>query len=485
MTSSPGGPTLVAIDLGAESCRASMLQWRGEAPRITMVRRFANAPVDHGSAGLRWDLERIHVELEAALHACAELAADGIDGIGVTGWAVDYVRLDPHGRSLATPYCYRDPRTQSAMAAVHDILAAEQLYARTGVQIQPLNTIYQLYADRLAGHDAAPWVNLPESILHWLGAPRIAEITNATHTALMEPGQRAWCDAIFSALGLNRAAAPELVAPGTVLGPVRADLRSLPAFARTQIIAPACHDTASAVAGIPGSNKPWAYISSGTWSLVGMLQPQALRTPEACAASFTNLGAADGRILLHRGIAGMWLLQQCVKTWAPQRAWAVQELIAEARRVPAPDAPIDLNDPAFIPPGDMPARINAQRISRGLAPLAESPDAAPQYAVLTFHSLAARYAEALREITKLTGLRPERICIVGGGSRNAFLNELTSAATGLPVVACAQESSTLGNFAVQLAALESATGVAVPDAMALHAAVLAEAASASPEGDSA
>ncbi|MGB6134441.1 MAG: FGGY-family carbohydrate kinase [Acidobacteriaceae bacterium] len=477
---SSGGPTLVAVDLGAESCRVSMLQWQGEAPHITMVRRFANAPVDHGAAGLRWDLERIRTELDFALHACAGLAPGGIDGIGVTGWAVDYVRLDPKGQPLAAPHCYRDPRAQSAMAAVHAILPAEQLYARTGVQIQPLNTIYQLYADRLAGNDAAPWVNLPESILHWLGAPRIAETTNATHTALIEPGQRAWCEEIFSALGLNHAAAPEVIEPGTVLGPVRADLRSLPAFARTQIIAPACHDTASAVAGIPGSDKPWAYLSSGTWSLVGMLQPQALRTPEACAAGFTNLGAADGQILFHRGIAGMWLLQQCLKTWAPQRAWAVEELIAEARRVSASEALIDLDDPVFIPPGDMPARINAQRISRWLAPLAESEDAAPQFAALIFHSLAARYAETLREITKLTGLRPERICIVGGGSRNAFLNELTSAATGLPVVACAQESSTLGNFAVQWAALESHTGVAVPDAIARHAAVLAVAVSAPP-----
>lgn len=485
MTSSPGGPTLVAVDLGAESCRVSMLQWQGEAPRMTMVRRFANAPVDHGAAGLRWDLERIRTEIEAALHACARLAPDGIDGIGVTGWAVDYVRLDPKGRPLAAPYCYRDPRTQSAMAAVHAILPAEDLYARTGVQIQPLNTIYQLYADRLAGNDAAPWVNLPECIMHWLGASRIAEITNAGHTALMEPGQRAWCDAIFTALGLNRAAAPEIIAPGTILGPVRADLRSVPAFARTQIIAPACHDTASAIAGIPGSDKPWAYISSGTWSLVGMLQHQALRTPEACAASFTNLGAANGQILFHCGIAGMWLLQQCLKTWAPQRSWAVGELIAEARLVPAPDALIDLDDPAFVPPGDMPVRINAQRRSRGLAPLAESPDAAPRFAALIFHSLAARYAEAVQEITQLTGSRPERICIVGGGSRNAFLNELTSAATGLPVVVCAQESSTLGNFAVQWAALASPTGVAVPDAMARHAAILAGAASAPPDGDSA
>ena len=475
MTRSPGGPTLVAVDLGAESCRVSILQWQGETPRIAMVRRFGNSPVDHIAVGLRWDLEHIRAELEAALHDCAERAPDGIDGIGVTGWAVDYVRLDAHGQPLAAPYCYRDPRTQPAMAAVHAILPAEQLYARTGVQIQPLNTIYQLYADRLAGNDAALWVNLPESILHWLGAPCIAEFTNATHTALIDPDRRTWCDAIFSALDLNRAAAPELVAPGTVLGPLRNDLRSLSAFSGTQIIAPACHDTASAIAGIPGSDRPWVYISSGTWSLVGMLQPQALKTAEACAAKFTNLGAADGQILFHRSIVGMWLLQQCRKTWAPQRSWPIEELIDESRRVSAPEALLDLDDPAFVSPGNMPTRINAQRTGRGLARLPESPGAAPHYAALIFHSLAARYAEALREITKLTGSHPEKICIVGGGSRNAFLNDLTSAATGRPVVACVQESSTLGNFAVQCAALASPRGIAAPQEIAGYAAKLASA----------
>ncbi len=479
MTASTGGPTLVAVDLGAESCRVSMLLWQGDAASVKMVRRFANAPVDRGAAGLRWDLERICTELEVALHNCADLAPEGIDAIGVTGWAVDYVRLDPNGIPLAPPYCYRDSRTQSTMAAVHAVLPAAQLYARTGVQIQALNTIYQLYADKLAGNDAAPWVSLPEYILHWLGAPRIAELTNATHTALIAPGQRGWCDEIFSLIGLNRAAAPELIAPGTVLGSLRPDLRSLPAFARTQLIAPACHDTASAIAGIPGSEEPWAYLSSGTWSLVGMLQPRTLRTPEACAAGFTNLGAADGQILFHRGIAGMWLLQQCLKTWEPKRAWAINELIAAARNLPAPglsvsDALIDLDDPALIPPGDVPARINAQRASRGVAPLPGSPEAAPQFAALIFHSLAARYADTLREITRLTGSRPRRICIVGGGSRNAFLNELTEAATGLPVEACAQESSTIGNFAVQSAALASPSYIAAPREIARYAALISQ-----------
>lgn len=450
------GPSLIAIDLGAESCRVSLLQWRGDQPRIDMVRRFANAPHDHGFDGLRWNLDRICVELEAGLRECAELAPEGIAGIGVTGWAVDYVRLSRSGKPTGPPFCYRDPRARTAMEEVHAILPAEKLYVMTGVQIQPLNTIYQLFADKRGETDhSAPWLNLPEYILHWLGAPRIAEYTNATHTGLIDPERRQWSDAIFAALGLERAAAPEIVSPSTVLGPLREDLACLPALATTQLIAPACHDTASAVAGIsPRCPGEWAYISSGTWSLVGTRLGKCLKTPEAGVRGFTNLGAADGTILFHRGIAGLWLLQQCMNTWNSERAWSLPELIAAARNLPEPNEALDLDDPAFGLPGDMPACINEQLRRRNLPVLPDGCEAAPHYANLIFHSLARRYAALLRDVEDLTKVRPARICVAGGGSRNEYLNELTANATGVPVERCAVESSTLGNFAVQWARLE-------------------------------
>lgn len=456
-------PAMVAIDLGAESCRVSLLRWVGNAAEIRMMRRFANGPLTDGPH-LRWDLERVCCELERGLRLCAETVPEGIASLGVTGWGVDYVRLNPSGQPLAQPFCYRDARNRRAMEQLHAIIPAGDLYARTGVQVQALNTIYQLYADRLAGAPTAPWVQLPEYILHWLGAPRVAEYTNATHTNLIDPPTRQWSDSLFSAIGLDRRAAPELVAPGTKLGSLRGDLARLAAFAHTQLIAPACHDTASAVAGIPGGANPWAYISSGTWSLVGAPIAGTVRTPDAFAHGFTNLGAADGRTLFHRGVAGMWLLQQCIHTWNKNRAWTVSELVSEAQDLPAPDAPLDLDDPAFVAPGDMPARIAAQRRQHGLDPL----DAAPQVANLIFHSLARCYGDTLRAMERLTGRRAERICVVGGGSRNAYLNALTQAATGIPVEACSAESSTVGNFAVQRAALE---GGAIAD----HAHMLAQA----------
>ena len=292
------------------------------------------------------------------------------------------------------------------------------------------------------------------------GSARLAcaEFTNGTHTGLIHADTRQWSDEIFAALGLDRAAAPEIVSPGTALGPLRDDLRYLPAFAHTQLIAPACHDTASAIAGIPEPAGNWAYVSSGTWSLVGRPMTQSLRTREAFTRGFTNLGAADGGILFHRGLPGMWLLRQCMNVWDQERGWKLADLIAEARRLPAPDRLLDLDDPALLPPGDMTARINEQRQRQGAEPLPSGCDAAPHYANLIFHSLAERYGSLITQIAEMTGQRPHHISVVGGGSQNEYLNALTAEATGLPVQRCSAESSTLGNFALQWARIEQSSG---------------------------
>lgn len=465
-------PANIAIDLGAESCRVSLLQWTRKDARIRIVRRFANAPCERAGE-LHWDIDRICAELATGLHKCAELAPEGIASIGVTGWAVDCVRLGAGGRPLCAPFCYRDTRTHAAMQAVHALIPADELYARTGVQIEPINTLYQLYADKLAGTpDSAPWINLPEYILHWLGAPAVAEYTNATHTGLIDPETRQWWDEAFDRLGLDRNAAPKVVAPGAVLGKVSNALFELPAFRDTVLIAPACHDTASAVAGIPKEPGDWMYISSGTWSLVGIALPECLRTQQARDAGFTNLGAAGSNALFHRALTGMWLLRQCLNTWYKERAWGWAELIEQAEKLDAPDQPLDVEDQAFIAPGDMPSRINRQRTEKGLPPLPSGCDAAPLYANLVFHSLAAHYAKALHQIAEITGRTPTRICVVGGGSRNEYLNRLTEQAAGVPVERCSAESSTVGNFAVQLAALEQNNEVDFKTRLATQAQVL-------------
>jgi rhamnulokinase len=426
------------------------------------VHRFANNPREV-DGGLRWDLNRIVNGVEKGLRKCADLAPEGIRSIAVDGWAVDYVRIDSAGLPLADPFCYRDPRNFEAERSAHRIISQERMRELTGIQILSINTVYQLHADQLHADQIAglpkgqQWLNLPEYLLsHWGGA-RVAEYTNATHTQLIELYKNQWCREIFQALNLDLASAPRIVPPGTDIGKLSGPLTELPAFADTTLIAPACHDTASAIAGIPATGNDWAYISSGTWSLVGTLIEQPRNNAAAQAENFTNLGAVDDRICFHKNVNGMWLIRQCLDEWRLHgRDWNIADLCGEAELATCPEGLIDVDDPDLLLPERMPQRINTQRARRGLSPVDESPVAAPALASLIFHSLADRYAQVLNRVAMLTGKRLKRLFIVGGGNQNAFLNRLTQEATGLEVFRGSPESSTIGNFAVQLATLEGA-----------------------------
>lgn len=446
---------LVAIDLGAESCRVSLLRWLPNGPQYLPVHRFANNAVDTGS-GLRWDLDGIEAGVLEGLRQCAELAPEGVRSIAVDGWAVDYARLDTDGTALTQPFCYRDPRTIESEARVHDELSATQMRVLTAIGILRINTLYQLYADKLAGQPEAPWLNLPEYLLQRLGARPVAEYTNATHTQLIDLHTSTWCTPIFERLGMDPAMASPLVQPGTIIGTLTGKLTALSAFVETQLVAPCCHDTASAIAGIPDAADDWAYISSGTWSLVGTLLNAPNNTAAAREANLTNFGAAGGRVLFHKNVNGMWLLRGCLDAWRERgRDWSFDDLLPQAEAQPTPAHLLDVDDPDLLLPGDMPQRLHDQLVRKGYPGIATGPESAPAVTALVLHSLAARYAEVLRSIAAITSKELHRLYIVGGGSRNALLNRLTAEATGLKVVRGAAESSTLGNFAVQLAALES------------------------------
>ena len=472
---------LVAVDLGAESCRVSLLRWHEDRPCIERVHRFANA-ARQVDGHLRWDLRMILDGVDEGLRRAADAAPEGIASIAVDGWAVDYVRLDADGNPLDDPFCYRDERTIAAEAMLHQRISASAMRSLTGVQLLRINTVYQQFADRqMRLPEGEVWLNLPEFLLHRLGGRSVAEYTNATHTQMVELGQMRWCEKIFSAAGLHPSRAAILVPPGTVLGQLQGPLTSLPAFASTSLIAPACHDTASAVAGIPASGEDWAYISSGTWSLVGAVLDRPLSGEAAAEENFTSLAAVGGRFCVHRNVNGMWLLRQCIERWRESGTlWDVAALIKQAERFPAPDECLDVDDPQLLLAGDMPARINRQRLRRGLPALKESADEAPQTASLIFHSLARRYGEVLRRIEQHSGRTLRRLFIVGGGSQNELLNRLTANATGLEVLRGDAESSTIGNFAVQLTTLEGRrngqTG-ADADRVAMWAGVLTSAAS--------
>lgn len=449
-------PAAIAIDLGAESCRVSLLRWIDGHADIRVVHRFVNSPaLSNGS--IRWDLDNITAGIVKGLMLCAGLAgSEQIASIGVDGWAVDYVRLGCDGKPLSAPYCYRDERTIEAEREVYKRISPETLYRLTGIQLLRLNTLFQLYADAKSGiSPRAPWLTLPEYVTHWLGGERVAEYTNATHTQLVSLGKQEWCPDIFKATGIDMAAAPPIVPTGTKVGMLRRDLRQLRALATAELIVPACHDTASATAGIPLKGCDWAFISSGTWSLVGTVLDAPCATDDARVKNFTNLGGVGNSTCFLKNVNGMWLLQQCLESWERSgHTWTVQQLIQECEKLSPPDLPLDVDDGDLLLPGDMPARINEQRKRRGFSPIPTDNSGIPVLANVIFHGLAARYAQVLRDLQSATGRSLQKICVVGGGSKNTYLNRLTAEMTGLQVVVGPSESSTIGNFAVQLASLD-------------------------------
>jgi rhamnulokinase len=459
-------PARIAIDLGAESCRVSLLRFVDGAPHIEVIHRIANGPA-HRGAELRWPLYTILAGLEEGLRKAAEAAPEGIASIAVDGWSVDYLRLDVDGNPLGEPFCYRDERTIAAKDAADLIAPPQQFFARTGAQPLRLNTVYQLLADPASGIDPhAPWVMFPEYILLWLGGRRVAEFTNATHTGLVDIHTGDWCSDLFNLLGIPIEAAPPIVPAGTNLGRLQGPLAELPAFKNTQLIAPACHDTASAIAGIATSLDSTFYICSGTWSLVGTLVSAAITTPEAMAARYTNQGAPAGGFMFHTNVNGMWLIKQCMDAWAAGgRPWKIEDLVAAASACPAPMDVIDVDAESLLLDGNMPERINAELSKLGLDPIPDIAGNEHAFARLIFESLASRYASALANLEQMLGRKLERIHILGGGSRNKLLSKLTSARTGLPVEAGEPESSTIGNLAVQLAASEADGQLINPDAV--------------------
>jgi rhamnulokinase len=471
----------VAIDLGAGSCRVSLPEWDGTAAKVNLVHRYPNAPVEH-NGHLHWQLDRLCQGAEEGLRLCAGLLPDGngaIDSVGVDGWAVDYVRLDANGKPLGDPFCYRDPRTETAMPEVWAYIGRDRLYELTGIQFLRFNTLYQLYADRRDGlAPGARWLNIPEYLLYRLCGfepdAAIAEYTNATRTQLVNARKRNWCDEIFEKVALDRSAAPRVVSPGTQLGPLRGDLAALPAYKPTRVIAPACHDTGTAVAGIPDANNDWAFISSGTWSLVGAVLEGPCTSASAQRENFTNEGGVGGRIRFLKNVNGMWLLEECMREWqsAGGHPWTLPELIAECERRSVAKTIFNVDAAELILPGHMPSKINRELKKAGHGPIPEDAERAPEMANVIFASLAQRYTEVLRALQEVTACRFQRLYVVGGGSQNEFLNRLIAERTGLDVKRGPVESSTIGNLAIQFASLESGNADVTPADVARWAARL-------------
>jgi rhamnulokinase len=402
------------------------------------VHRFPNRPVTVRGT-LHWDVLALWAGILDGLRA---VRGEDVAGLGVDSWAIDYGLLDGDGRLLANPVHYRDRRTEGAAAAVAALVPPAELYARTGVQELPFTTIYQLFVDRPA---AAHAVLIPDLFGYWLTGELATELTNASTTGLLDVHTRQWDAALLDTLGLAPSF-PDIRPPGTPLGPLLPEVAAETGLDRATVSLVGSHDTASAVAGVPARDGNFAYISCGTWSLVGVEISEPVTTAEARAANFSNELGIDGTVRFLRNVMGLWLLQESVRTW--ERAGATVELarlLAEAQRLPAGRSVIDPDRPQFLPPGDMPERLRAECLRTG-QPVPETP---AEVTRCILDSLAAAYGRVVRHAARLSGAPVEVVHLVGGGARNALLCQLAADACDLPVVAGPVEAAAYGNVLVQ------------------------------------
>ena len=451
----PGQGWVAAVDLGATSGRVVLARVGPDELHVETVHRFDNEPV-RTPDGLHWNLLELYRQVLVGLRVALE-RAPRLLSVGIDSWAVDYGLVE--GQRLAgVPFHYRDERTAAGVARVHAQVDHAELYARNGLQFQPFNTVYQLAVDAAAGQlgRGRTVLLLPDLLAFWLTGQQGAERTNASTTGLLDPRNGAWDTELMARLGLAPSLFPPLVAPGTAIGPV------LPAVAAEigaehplKVVAVGSHDTASAVVAVPMAGRNAAYISSGTWSLVGVELDQPVLTPASRAANFTSEGGVDGRVRYLLNVMGLWLLTESIRGW--QRSGHqvdLDGLLAGAAAVTEPVPVFDANDPRLLPTGDMPARITALCAAPG--------GAAPTEPVVLvrsiLESLAAAYATAVSTAEQLSGVRIEVVHVVGGGSRNALLCQLTADRTGRPVLAGPVEATAIGNVLIQARAAGLVSG---------------------------
>jgi rhamnulokinase len=445
--------TMIAVDLGAQSGRAALGRFDGERLSVTEVHRFPNVPVRiHGT--LFWDVLRLYDGLLEGLRAAGREAGGRVDSVGIDTWGVDFGLLDRRGRLVQNPVHHRDERTEGAVEQVLARVPARELYGRTGIQLMPINTVFQLNAMVAAADPALEVAEtllmIPDLLHYWLSGVAVCELTNATTTQCFDPNGSAWAGDIVERLGIPRRLFPEVVPPGTPLGPLRADVVEETRLADAIVVAPATHDTASAVASVPFRRQGSAYISSGTWSLVGVELAAPLIDDRTFAANLTNEGGVAGTFRLLRNVTGLWLLHECRRTWALEgHDWDFDRLVAMADEAGPLRSLVDPNDPAFASPGDMPKRIRAFCERTGQEP----PRTPGEVVRCTLESIALGHRKALDLLREAADAQPFEIHVVGGGARNRLLCQWTADATGVAVLAGPEEATLIGNLAVQALAL--------------------------------
>lgn len=437
---------VLAIDIGAESGRVMRIGFDGTRFHIDELHRFPNVPVMAGGT-LYWDVLRLWHDIQTGIDA----AGPGMAGLGIDTWGCDYALLDRDGELLGNPVHYRDSRNEGMSERVFERVPWRTVYDRTGIQLMAPNTLFQLagmvVSDSWQLANADCFLPFPQLFNYWMTGDRSAEFTHVSTMQIYNPHTQDWDYETLAAIGVPTHIFGDIVQPGTRLG----DYRGIPVFA------PASHDTGSAVVGVPATRSDFAYLSSGTWSLLGLEIPQPIINDASFAANLTNEGGVEGTFRFLVNVMGLWLVQQCRATWAAEgNALDYGRLTDEARTAPPFVSLIDPDDDLFFAPGDMPARIRDYCRSSG-QPVPESVGAVMR---CVNESLALKYRYQLDRLTAVSEQPVAQLHIIGGGSQNDLLNQMTADATGLPVVAGPVEATALGNAIVQFIALGEIANVA-------------------------
>ena len=433
----------LAVDLGATSGRVAIGRVNSDSISLDVVHRFLHEVLPQEDGSLLWDWDLILTEVLSGLREAVK-QSDPIS-LAVDSWAVDYGFISPTHQYLPPVHAYRDPRNEIAYQELTKRIGKERIYSTTGIQFLPFNTIYQLYAARNLPEyqKAAKFLMLPDLVNFIFTQKLSTEVTNASSTQALNTRTREWDRELIKLAGVRDDLFTELHEPGTLIGVVH----GFDVLDGINVVATASHDTAAAIAGVPFGNRlTEAYISSGTWSLVGVELDAPVLTPEAFAANVTNELGADGTVRALKNVTGMWLLEECRRSWHIEgRDYEMPELLKLASSANSFATLIDPNDPLFAPPGGMPERIHAYCVERGLTP----PESDGEYAICILNSLAHAYKKTIDEISVVTGRTINLIHILGGGSQNDLLNQLTADICGVTVKTGPVEATLFGNIAVQ------------------------------------
>jgi rhamnulokinase len=459
---------LVTFDLGAESGRAILGSFDGDRLTLEEVYRFPNGPINI-LGNLHWDVLRLFSEIKQGLALCAQRSGDGLAAVGLDTWGVDFALLDREDSLLGNPYHYRDRRTDGMMEEAFRRMPRREIFAETGIQFMQINSLYQLFS--MVVHDS-PLLEVAETLLMmpdlfnlWLTGRKACEFTDATTTQFYNPRSGGWSRPIFEKLGLPFDILPEVVPPGTVLGPLLPAVAEEIGVKQVDVIAPVCHDTGAAVAAVPAAGGNFAYISSGTWCLPGVELTEPIIGEQSLEYNFTNEGGVNGTFRFLKNVMGLWLVQECKRTWERDgEELSYDQLMEMAAAAPPLVSLVDPDYSEFLSPGDMPSRIRAFCRQTGQV----VPEEKGAIVRCALESLALKYRRVFERMEEILGYRLETIHIIGGGTRNKLLSQFTADVTGRLVTGGPVEATAIGNLIMQALALGHVSSLAEGRALIRH-----------------